>query len=214
MDISASQGVADQIDKEVSANYPVEKLIAEVTFYLKKIEQEKRDQPEKLIGQRTDPKSRYKLLRNPNRTQNTKLILLYLITFLSHLPLEVSKKGDPLNPFEQLKSFILKSIDLINEKDVTNAILKEHERLGLLTELNTWYYRGQIGKSHKAIHQVVDQAKAAGREGYRKLFLGLQKLSTFWFSVRNQDIERVRKSDILMYKLTRFLLEKYKERKK
>ena len=46
LDISASQGIADQLDKEVLADHPVEKLIEEVTQYLKKIEQEKRDQPE------------------------------------------------------------------------------------------------------------------------------------------------------------------------
>lgn len=211
LDISPSQRIADQIYRGEPDKRSVEKLVEEVNAYLKKLDQDNIKPPEALKDRRIDPMDSSKPLRNPERMQKTKLILLYLSMFLSHLPLESDKEGDSFNPFEQLKSFVIYSIDLITEKDVTAAILKEHEKLGLLTDLNTWYYRGQIKKSLNVIREEVDKAKSATLKDYRKLFLGLQKLSTFWFSVRNQDIKRVRKSDVLMYKLTRILLEKCME---
>ena len=210
LDLSDGQRIADQINEEKPDNVSVEKLVKEVTVHLKKIEEENIRYAEAGQSRETASRGKPRTVRNKERMQNTKLVLLYLSTFLSHLPVETTKESDPLNPFEQFKSLVLYNINLIKEKDVTAAILREHEKLGLLTDLNTWYYRGQINKSFKSIREDVEQAKDHTLEDYRKLFLGCQKLSSFWFSVRNQDIKRVRACDTLMYRLSRFLLEKYK----
>lgn len=42
-----------------------------------------------------------------------------------------------------------------------------------------------------------------------KLFLATQELCVLWFSVKNEDINHVRKSDIYIYQLTLLLLNKY-----
>jgi hypothetical protein len=59
------------------------------------------------------------------------------------------------------------------------------------------------------LRESVFQANVLTVEGYCQLFRTLQRLCVFWFSVRNEKVERVRKSDIMAYKLTRFLLAKY-----
>ncbi len=210
MDIHPSKRIADQLDAQDPDFRLVQELVTDATVYIKILEEENPDQMETSEDPYQESRETYKCFRSQERTRNTKVILQYLITFISHLPLEKEIEVNYVNPFEHLKSFALNSIDLIKEKDVTAAILREHQLLGLLNEANYWYYRGQIDKSYRDLREEVEKAKRATLDDYSKLFMGLHRLSTFWFSVRNQDIKRVRKSDILMYKLTRVLLEKYK----
>jgi hypothetical protein len=210
LDIHPSKRIADQLDAQDPDFRLVQELMTDATVYIKTMDEENPDQVETSGNQSLETKETPKCFRSRERTRNTRMILQYLITFISHLPLEKEIEVNFVNPFEHLKSFALNSIDLIKEKDVTAAILREHQLLGLLNESNYWYYRGQIDKSYKDLRAEVEKAKRATPGDYNKLFMGLHRLSTFWFSVRNQDIKRVRKSDILMYKLTRVLLAKYK----
>jgi hypothetical protein len=122
--------------------------------------------------------------------------------------LQENIEGKIVNPFEQLKTFTLYNVNLLKDPDVIAIILEEHARLGLLKESNSWYYRGQIEKNYKQILEVVESAGSISREGYCKLFEALQRLSLFWFSVRNEDIKRVRKSDIYIYRLARLLMKR------
>ena len=212
LDIYPSQRIAMELNKEDPECKFVHKAISETKAYIDTMEAEnlkylKERQGEQEMGS----SATFKFLRCHERVQNTKLILQYLVTFLTKLPLEkdVEIEGRLVNPFEQLKSFTIYKLNLLIEKDVNEAILREHQRLGLLTETNLWYYRGQIDKSHKTLTEFITSANSATVEDFRKLFLGLQRLCTFWFSVRNEEIIRVRKSDLYIYKLTRYLLEKY-----
>jgi hypothetical protein len=211
LDIFPSQRVARQLNEEDPECRFAGKVISDTIAYMNIMEEEnlhflKQRQAENLGSTET-----YKFLRSHERTRNSKLILQYLCTFLSQgLPLEAEIRDKPVNPFEQIRMFALFKIDLIKEKDVTTAILREHERLGLLNDTNSWYYRGQVDRSHKTLREAIESAEAPTVDNYRKVFLGLQKLSTFWFSVRNEEIKRIRKSDLFTYRLTRYLLEKYK----
>jgi hypothetical protein len=210
LDIHPSKRIADQLDAQDPDFRLVQELVTDATAYIKTLEEENPDQMDTGGDQNLESQETYKCFRSRERTRNTRVILQYLTTFISHLPLEKEIEVNFVNPFEHLKSFALNSIELIKEKDVTAAILREHQLLGLLNESNYWYYRGQIDKSYRNLREEVEKATRATPGDYSKLFMGLHRLSTFWFSVRNQDIKRVRKSDILMYKLTRVLLEKYK----
>jgi hypothetical protein len=210
LDIHPSKRIADQVDAQDPDFRLVKELVNDATVYIKTMEEENPNQVETGGDQSLDTKETRKYVRSRDRTRNTRMILQYLITFISHLPLEQEIEVNYVNPFEHLKSFALTSIDLIKEKDVAAAILREHQLLGLLNEANYWYYRGQIDKSYKELREQVEKATRATLDDYSQLFMGLHRLSTFWFSVRNEDIKRVRKSDILMYKLTRVLLAKYK----
>ena len=213
LDIYPSQRVARQLTDEDPECKSVPQVIAESKAYLEIMESENLNFLERRTGDHKIASGEtYKFLRSQERTRNTKHILQYLTTFLVKLPLEtdIEAEGRAVNPFDQLKAFILENIALLKEKDVEGAILREHERLGLLNDTNLWYYRGQIDKSYKALREAVGSAEKATIEDYRKLFFSLQRWCTFWFSVRNEEIKRVRKSDLMLYRLTRYLLEKYK----
>lgn len=213
LDIYPSNSIARKIEEEPLDHRWYDQLVTNATMYLKIMEHENVDFLEKRQGPTLDSGDTYKFLRSQERTRHSKLMLQYLITFLSKgLPMAEDLKEDLANPFEQFKSFLIFHIDLLKEKDVTDAILKEHERLGLLNDTNAWYYRGQIDKNHKLLTQSVISANSLTVEGYCQLFHTVQKLCVFWFSVRSEKVERVRKSDIMAYKLCRFLLNKHEKK--
>jgi hypothetical protein len=119
-------------------------------------------------------------------------------------------EGQQVNPFEQLKTFTRFRVDLLKTPDVLNSILTQYRQVGVLDDTNAWYYRGQVTKNYKQILEVVESAKTAVVEDYCKLFDALQRICLFWFSVKNEDINHVRKSDIYIYKLTHILLSRYR----
>ncbi|MCP5054505.1 MAG: hypothetical protein GY940_45475 [bacterium] len=209
LDIYPTNSIARHIEAEPLDPRWHDQLIAHTNAYIKVMEHENLDFLESRQGLSINEGDTYKFLRSQERTRYTKLILQYLISFLSKLPLEADIKGDLANPFDQLKTFLINSIGLLKEKDVAEAILKEHKNLGLLNDTNAWYYRGQIDKNYKNLCEAVQIAEKPNIKGYRQLFRAVQRICVFWFSVRNEVADRVRKSDILMYKLARFLLAKY-----
>ncbi len=153
----------------------------------------------------------FKFFRSQERSRNTRLILQYLVAFLDKLPLKDDFEEKMINPFLQMKTFTRNNINLLKDADVGEAILKEHEKLGLLQESNAWYYRGQISKNHKQILKVIESARLPIPRHYCALFEALNRLCLFWFSVRNENIKRVRRSDIFIYKLTLILLNRHFE---
>lgn len=207
LDIYPSSGIANKLNEENPDDQSsVRQLITDVNLYLKSVEDENVKFLHAREKQQITSTDTYRFFRGQERSRNSRLILQYLVTFLTKIPLKEDIEENVVNPFEQLKSFIRFHTDLLKEPDVANAILREHERLGLLTETNTWYYRGQINKNYKQILEVLDNAEKISIEGYCKLFEALQRLCLFWFSVRNENIQRVRKSDIFAYRLTRILM--------
>jgi hypothetical protein len=208
--IYTSHSIVDQIEAEDHDYGLLSQLLAEVDVYVDVMEQENIQFLEERKDFDISAGDTYRFLRCHERIRNTKWILQYLSAFMSNLPMELDLEDNLVNPFEQLKTFTLYNIGLLKEKDVEAAILKEHERLKLLNDTNSWYYRGQLDRSQKSLFDAIRKAHTLSIEGYIFLFQGIQQLCTFWFSVRNQEMHRVRKSDILMYKLTRYLLHKYK----
>lgn len=207
LDIYPSSGIANRLNEEnLDDLSAVRQLISDVNLYLKTLEEENVKFLHAREKQQITSTDTYRFFRSQERSRNIRLILQYLVTFLTKIPLKEDIEENVVNPFEQLKSFTRFHAELLKESDVGNAILREHERLGLLTETNTWYYRGQINKNYKYILEVLDSAKTINIEGYCKLFEALQRLCFFWFSVRNENIQRVRKSDIYVYKLIRILM--------
>lgn len=210
LDISPSQRIADIVKVEDPDFSKVPGLVAEVVAYINVMEEENvkfyEDRRANSQSREMSEGETYRFLRSQERVRNTKLLLQYLVTFMTDMPLQEAIQGKPVNPFLQLKLFSINSVSLLKEKDVETAILKEHQRLNLLNETNVWYYRGQVDRSYKKIYTELQAAGEATVEGYCKIFQALQDLCTFWFSVRNQQIQRVRKSDLMVYKLTRVLL--------
>ena len=57
---------------------------------------------------------------------------------------------------------------------------------------------------------LVQHAKVPIPKYYRNLFKVLHILSGFWLEVKDKNLEKVRKSDIYIYKLSSLLLDKVK----
>ncbi len=210
LDIYPSSGIAKTIKiEELLEPEAMKTLLAEINEFTRKVEQENvrylQERQSKLISS----DDTYKFFRCQERTRNIRLLLQYLVAFLTKLPLKGDIEEKVVNPFQQLKTFSRLALELLKETDVTEAILKEHEKLGLLNDTNAWYYKGQISKNYKEIYQLLRMAGNITVREYCILFEVLHRLCLFWFSVRNENIKRVRKSDLYIYKLTLLLLHKY-----
>ncbi len=209
LDIYPTSGIAHKLNaKNLEEEAALKQLMADIRLYFKRVQHESLKYYQDRSPGQINSTDTFKFFRSPERIQNTRLIIQHLMAFLAKVPLKKEIEEKVVNPFEQIKSFTFYHIHLLKENDVNNAILREHERLGLLKETNTWYYRGQINKNYQQILAVAQEAKTAVIKDYCKLFEALQRLSLFWFSVRSEDINRIRKSDLYLYQLTRLLMKR------
>ena len=155
-------------------------MIADVHQYVKTVEQESVQLLHARKNRQITSTDTFKFFRSQERNRNTRLLLQYLVTFLNDLPEEKDIDGKLVNPFDQLKAFTGFWLSLLKEPDVSNAILREHEKLGLLNETNAWYYRGQINKNFQQISEVLARSQKAVTEHYCLLFEAIQRICLFW----------------------------------
>lgn len=160
------------------------------------------------------PNSLNRFFRAKERLEYTKYILQYLIEFMNKLPTQQEKRTMPVNPFEQFKSFIQYNLNLLKDTDVTNCIFREYKKRFEWDEKSSLYCQKYIDKYFTHIEQYIKSSKICSTENYCKLFLATQELCVFWFSVKNEDINYVRKKDLYIYQLTLLLLNKYSSLKK
>ena len=148
------------------------------------------------------------LFRRKERLSNTKFLLQYLLMFLREMPSPEKVKLLPENPFLQFRDFVLSLISDLKEEDLIEAVLCEYRELGILNQSNLWLYKGKIRLFHDKLKESMRQVKTPTPEGYKAMFLALRKISLFWFGVRRENLNRIRKSDLYIYKLVRILLNR------
>lgn len=211
LDIYPSKRIADQLKEDISEDSAaLQALIADVNHYVKTVEEQSVQMLHARKNRQITSTDTFRFFRSQERNRNTRLLLQYLVTFTNELPLEPDIEDNLVNPFEQLKSFIRFSVNLLKDADVTAAILREHEKLGLLNDTNAWYYRGQINKSHKQIIDAIESAARPVVEDYVRLFEAVEGIGLFWFAVRNENINRVRRSDVYLFKMSQILINRYR----
>lgn len=152
----------------------------------------------------------FRFFRSKERLNNTRLIIQYLIKFCDGLPDESDIMDEIINPFEQMREFAAYHISQLNEEDVVEAILREHQQLGLLKEANRWYYQGQIHKNYLEFMRELEQVILPNQDGYTALFTTLCHVSSFWFSVRREEVNRCRRTDVYIYLFSSYLLKAMK----
>ena len=145
------------------------------------------------------------LLPQPGAEENTCHLIQYLLTFAEKVPGDPPPSKDPAAPEEQLHEFVRYQVDLLLEKDVKKAILREYSQLGILKSGNFWYYEGRITDLHKELDAAMNSCPRQGPAAINQLCRVLERLSLFWFDLCREDVRRVRTSDILIYKLTLIL---------
>lgn len=203
-------GIASKIENEViPRGIELMEFISEVETDLENMEEQ---ETETFINQRDKGnityKDTYNLFRKKEKLNNTRLMIQYLISFTEKLPMEGEIKQLPVNPFAQFKEFVMFMLRQFREDEVVNAVLREYEELDLLTDKNSWYYKGKIRYFYDNIFAGIKDIKEADHEGYKKLFNALKKYSLFWFGIRRENLNRIRKSDLNIYKLVRILLSR------
>ncbi len=200
--------IAEQIESEIPVKEELlQEFIEIVQTYLKNL---KVNNIEALYkrGEKITPEETYDFFRSQERINNTKLIIQYLISFTNSIPLEEDINKEQVNPFKQFKLFMIRTMKLLKERDVRDAIICELENTGILNDNNLWYYRGRIDLAYKEIYKLLKTANAPIYEDYKVLFLSIKTLSKFWFAQRNENIKKIRKSDYYSYKFAAILIDK------
>lgn len=146
--------------------------------------------------------------RSQERMSNVKLILQYLVTFTEKVPMTTDLEDDIANPFEQFRSFVDYSVELLTAKDVVNAAIQLDKKLGLINDTNIWYYKGKIVQTHKKLKNELIHCRKPEPEDYTKLFNITKELCSFWFSFRNQQMSKIRKTDIYIFQLSTYLIKR------
>ncbi len=148
--------------------------------------------------------------RSQERMSNVKLILQYLVAFVEKVPMKSDLKDDIANPFKQFKSFIDYNVELLTAKDVVSAAIELDKKLGLINDTNIWYYKGRIVQTHKKLKRVLIECREPLTDDYINLFEVARDLSIFWFSFRNQQLDKIRQTDIFIYLLSTYLIKALK----
>lgn len=196
------------VDPFHAQGFQIETLRREAVEYLNTAEMTRAAVLENRLQDSISEEEAYNYFRSNERQNNTRLIIQYLVKFCEALPDEADIMGDIVNPFEQMREFTAFHIHQLEEKDVVDAILREHAQLGLLKESNRWYYQGQIRKCHQEMQRILERAILPNDDGYTALFTVLRDISRFWFSVRNDNLNRCRRSDMYIYQFSVYLLKK------
>ena len=152
-----------------------------------------------------DDRSTCSFFREKMRTENTILLLQYMTRFCEHLPTPAEIAREPVDPFAQFRDFVETQVSQLREADVRVAVLREYSSLGLLNDNNRWYYEGRIDELTDTLMSRLAKVEKPDAAGYGALVNILQRLSLFWFDIRRENLERVRRSDLLIFRLGQHL---------
>ena len=145
------------------------------------------------------PENLLRYFRRRERIERARCIIQYLLAFLGHIPSAEEVRGDLVDPAEQLRSFVACEVDLLLEPDVRNAVFQETHPNGQPRD------GGDCGERIESISRML-KSTLAGSEGdmpaaIASLCRAVEQLARFWFDVHDNDIRRVRRSDIFMFLL-------------
>lgn len=192
----------------------VELLKVEVELFLNKTEASQ----DEIIAQRSNLgfslATLNNFLREKERNENISNILQYLLTFLFNIPATAEIDDKPLNPFEQFRELTSYEVALLLQEDVKKAIFNEINQMGSLNGDNVWDYQGRIIEKSRELNELIVTGASDVSSIFFTLCLVLEQLCLFWFDVKQEDIRRIRRSDIYIYKLARILQGRYQQTEK
>lgn len=200
--------IRERLERELPADPAgVEALCREIEAYLHQVDADMVDALQQRHSDNLDDSVTYRFFRSKVRNENIKYLMQYMTAFLDHLPEEAT--GSPIDPFLQFRQFVQSHADLLAEEDVRRAAMREYARLGLLNDSNRWYYEGRINDRCDEFHARLTTAVDRSPAGFCALFRVVQEVCLFWFEMRCENPQRVRRSDMLLFTLSGVLLRKY-----
>lgn len=152
--------------------------------------------------------------RKLEREENNKLILQYMLSFLTEIPLTDKIGGELIDPVKQFKEFLQSEVHLLGEEDVIKAILYEYCKIGLHAPDNYWYYEARIMDKRLELEYMIAEISDDRTETYIQLFQVLKNLCLFWFDIGREDVCQARRSDIYKYKLACLLQSRLQRQEK
>jgi hypothetical protein len=192
----------------------VELLKVEVELFLNKTEASQSG----IISQRSNldfsPATPKKLFRNKERNEKIGKILQYLLTFLVKIPGTSESNNKPINPIEQFRELISYEVDLLLEEDVKKAVFNEINQMGSLNGDNVWDYQGRIIEKNRELNELIAIGASDVSSIFFTLCLVLEQLCLFWFDIKKEDVSRIRRRDIYIYKLAHILQGRYQQTEK
>ena len=179
-------------------------LKAEAEFFLN----EKEPSQPKILAQRAKTFSAVPLkiaFRSRERVNKTKEILQCLIAFLAHVPATDECQGQHPNPFEHFLGCVLFEVDLLLAEEVKDAVFFEINQLSSASGGNVWDYMGKVINKNRELNELIITGTSNVASIFITLCLVLEDLCLFWFDVKQEDMSRIRRSDILIFELARIL---------
>jgi hypothetical protein len=197
----------DQIFAVENFNKPekIDWLKQEASHYLKKMEASQGDVLAERSGPVLSPAALEQFFRHKERSEKVCQILQYLLSFLTHIPINDEINGEPVNPAEQFREFIRYEADLLLEEDVKNAVFQETNHKRQFNGGNVWDYQERIIAMNRELKHQAAGGENSVAGTISTLCQVLEQLCLFWFEIRRHDIRRTRRSDIFLYILSRIV---------
>jgi hypothetical protein len=151
------------------------------------------------------PPSPGDFFRSGERNERAGLLLQHLLAFLAEIPEKTGCEKKRLPPLAPFRECIFSHVALLREKDVQQAVFNEVNLMDAPDGDNVWDYQRQIIEKNRAWIKALAGCPGAGPGAVFTLCQVLENLCLFWFDVRGNNMNRIRQSDIHVYKLARIL---------
>jgi len=151
-----------------------------------------------------DDQATFEFFRTKDRIDNIMIILQYLLHF-SEKSIPTSTEDNLEEQFEQFKEAVCFQFGLLLEDDVKKALYKELIPTTPDHMRSREYFENKIQEEYDTLMHLVKAAQSSGVQEYTDLFDGLIRYYQFWFEVKTQSFNKIRKSDMYIYRLSKYL---------
>jgi hypothetical protein len=207
--LAAKMKISEIIAKNDSYNHgEAERLKVEVKLFLNKKEAGRAE----IVSQRSDhfysAAALEVFFRSEERNEKVGQILHYLLTFLAHIPGNAECADKLLDPIAQFRECVLYEVDLLLEADVAKAVFNQINLMGSIDGDNVWDYQERVSAKNRELKELLITGPGGTGSTLLTMCLVLENLSLFWFDVKQEDLRRIRCSDIYIFKLVRILQDR------
>ena len=158
-------------------------------------------------GEGMDDQETLRFFRNRERNEMSLRLVQSLLAFMDQTPQPL--RG-PFDPYSQIRELVRFQVELLGERDVREAVLKERvppqSSPPLLEREGEWLEGLRLRLLGEAF-----QPSLPYQEGYRRLLETLRHLFLFWVGLRGRKEGRARRSDLLLYRLAEYIGTKLSE---
>ena len=148
-----------------------------------------------------------RFFRNRERNEMSLRLIQSLLAFMDQPPQPL--RG-PFNPYSQIRELVRFQVDLLGERDVREAVLKERVPPQAPRPLLEREEERLEGLRLRLMGEAF-QPSLPYQEGYHRLLETLRQLFHFWAGLRGWKEGRARRSDLLLYRLAEYIENKLSE---